>query len=306
MRTLLFPLLLVPLALAGCDDASDGSGGAGSTSTTTTSSSMTTTTTTTTGSSSSTGAGMVCPGPGFGGGETGVVGGSVTATIQEGGAPVANQPIFICGIDLCSPPAETGANGGVSLMTDLVMKKPAFKFGDAVTYPEFAITLPGATTEAFGVMTIAKFPATGQPIVAGGAATSNGVTLTVPAGATIEIDTLVYDTPDKEAFKAIAIPVAGVQPVVDAIGTGFEVLYGVSPSETRLCPAAKVSVPNSAAWAAGAAVEFWAMTIDAGQEYAPYGGWAKVSDGAVSADGMTVETTQGVLMLQNFAVRLKP
>lgn len=305
MRKLLFPLLLAPISLVACDDSSDGSGGAGSTSGTTTST-TTTTTTTTTASGSSSSSGMVCPGPGFGGNEVAVSGGSISATIVDGSGPVANQPIFICGIDLCTPPSTTNASGVASLTTTIMMKKPAFKFGDALTYPEFVIDLPGGTSEMFGTLTIAPFPATGEAIVAGATATSNDVELTVPAGGTVDIDPFIYETPEQRQFKAVPIPVAGVGPVVDAIGTGFELLYGVSPAESRLCPAADLSVPNTPGWTAGAAVEFWAMTIDAGQEYAPYGGWAKVSDGAVSADGMRVETTGGILLLENFAVRLKP
>jgi hypothetical protein len=89
---------------------------------------------------------------------------------------------------------------------------------------------------------------------------------------------------------------------------GFEIFYGVSPSQTTICPAATVSVPNTPNWAANTPVEFWVMTVDAGEEFAPYGGWAKASDGAVSADGMTVSTNAGAgfIYLDNFAVRKKP
>ena len=60
-------------------------------------------------------------------------------------------------------------------------------------------------------------------------------------------------------------------------------------------------------WAPGAAVEFWVMTTDVGQTWAPYAGWRRISDGAVGNDGMHAATTdgQGFDFLQTFAVRLK-
>lgn len=299
--------LLFASAVAACDDG-DGTGGSGSTSSSSTSTSMTTGSSSSSGqgTSSTTGSGMVCDGPGFGGGEVAVPGGSIDATIVDAAmAPVASQPIYICGIDVCSPPATTDASGKAVISTNLMMKLPAFKFGDALTYPEFAILLSGAST-MFGTIPTAKLPATGQPLVAGADASSGGVTISIPAGASIEIDPFIYDTPDKMGFRAVPIPTAGAQIILADVGTGFDLLYGMSPAETLVCPAAKISVPNTAGWAANASVEFWEMTIDAAQTYAPYGGWAKASDGVVTADGTRVETTQGFAMLQNFAVRLKP
>ena len=59
-------------------------------------------------------------------------------------------------------------------------------------------------------------------------------------------------------------------------------------------------------WAAGAAVEFYIHGLDVGQEWAPYAGWAKVSDGKVSDDGTEVVTAdgQGIPVLSTFGVRL--
>ena len=67
-------------------------------------------------------------------------------------------------------------------------------------------------------------------------------------------------------------------------------------------------MPNDLGWAPGTAVEFWIMTTDTGQEYAPYAGWAKMSDGAVSADGTRASTSsgQGLRLLETFAIRRAP
>lgn len=299
--------ILLGSVVVACDDGEGTGGSSSTTSSSSMGSSMTTGSTSSSGNTSSTtGSGTVCDGPGFGGGETAVPGGAITATIVDAAmAPVANQPIYICGIDVCSPPATTNASGDAMISTNLMMKLPAFKFGDALTYPEFAILLTDPST-TFGTIPIAKLPATGQPLAPGADATVGGVTISIPAGASLEIDPFIYDTPDKQAFRAVPIPTAGAQIILADVGAGFDLLYGMSPAETLVCPAAKISVPNTAGWAANAPVEFWEMTIDAAQTYAPYGGWTKASDGVVTADGTRVETTQGFAMLQNFAVRLKP
>jgi hypothetical protein len=91
----------------------------------------------------------------------------------------------------------------------------------------------------------------------------------------------------------------------------FALLYGVSPEETPICPAAEISVallhstmtPNDPGWAPGTAVEFWITTTDTGQTCAPYSGWTRTSDGVVSPDGTHVTTTQGFLFLESFAIR---
>ncbi len=313
-------LALVIAAFApGCGSDTGGTGG-GSTSTTSASStSKSSSAVTTTSATTSTGSGLVCTGPGFGGGETLVPGGSVTAKIvDQAGAPVPNQPVFICGIDICSPPGMTGADGSVSIMTNLMMKKPAFKFGDQLAYSELAIPITGTTTTV-GTVGTGKLPQGGPMLAAGADAQSGGVTISPPAGSTVSVNTLVYDTPAKEGFGAVSLPLAQEAKVLDPVmvsgmSASFKAMYAVTPVGTTFCPAAKVSValpsdtmqPNNFGWAANAKVEFWVMTTDAAQEYAPYGGWAKISDGTVSADGKTVTTDaqSGFKYLDNFALRL--
>lgn len=277
-----------------------------------------TSTTATTGSG---GAAPVCPGATFGGGETLVPGGSVKAKIiDQNGAAVPDQPVYICGIDICSNPAKTGADGSVSITTNLMMKRPAFKFGDGVTYVELPILL-SMTNNDFMTVGTGKLPAAGAALVAGADAVSAGVTVSVPAGGFIGVNELIYDTPDKQKFRAVNIPLAQEAAVLAPLtftdgGAGFAVMFGVSPAETLLCPAAKVSValpsdkmmPNNFNWLPKAAVELWVMTTDVGQEYAPYGGWAKASDGIVSDDGKSVSTVDGggFVFLETFGIRLKP
>ncbi len=257
-------------------------------------------------------AGFCNPAATYGGGEVGAVPGAVTATIVDQlGAPVASQPIYLCGLDICSDPKTTDAQGNASISTTLSEKRAAFKFGDTLAYAEFAI--PVATSMmALGTITTAKFPTNGGTLTPGASTSSGNVTVTLAANTDVEIDQIVYETAQQQEFRAVEIPIVAATPLLGSVqvggqSAGFGVLYAVSPAETTFCPAAKVSVPNDVHWAANAAVEFWITTTDTGQTYAPYAGWAKVSDGAVSSDGATISTAvgQGLPLLEHFAIRLK-
>jgi hypothetical protein len=246
---------------------------------------------------------------------------SVTAKIvDQNGAPVVGQPALICGLNVCSDRGMTKADGTISISTNLSEKRPAFKVGDALNYAEIAIQLTTTTTDltagGTAVITTANFQGVaGQALNPGNSATSGDVTVAVPANATVSFD-LIHGTPDQQLFRSVNIPMANEGPWLASSGkTEFKLLYGVAVAETSICPAAKVTVnlphattmPNDFGWAPGAAVEFWIMTTSAGQEYAPNGGWAVMSDGTVSADGKSVSTVdgQGFVLLENFAIRLK-
>ncbi len=297
-----------------------------STSTTGTGSTSSSTTGVTTGTSSGAGGSVTTcpPGMTYGGGEQTVTGTkAVTASlVDETGTPVAaGQPLYICGINVCSDPSTTGTNGTASINTALSMKKPAFKYGDTINYAEFAVPLTMATN-AFTTLGTAKLAGKpGAPLTPGAGATSGDVTVTVPAGGSVGINQLIYTSADSAMLRAVDVPLTNMGPILNPVTLGdggpaaFALVYGLAPAETTLCPAAKVTValshattmPNDLGWAPGAAVEFWIMTTDTSQTYAPYAGWAKMSDGAVSADGMSVSTVdgQGFILLENFAVRLQ-
>ncbi len=269
-----------------------------------------------------------CPPPTlYGGGETSMSNLSVTAAVvDETGAPVVGQPAFICGINLCSPPATTDAAGKVSMQWSMSEERPAFKVGDAVHYAEIAIPLAKPVTDLTvggGVVVIGKLSdKPGATLTPGASAISGDVTIGLAKGTTVGIDGLTYDTSDTRKFRAVSIPVAKAtvalgELTADSGGGTFVLFYGVAPSDTPFCPAASVSVAlphttqtpnNDFGWAPGTAVEFWITTIDVGQFYAPYAGWSKMSDGAVSADGKTAVTSpgQGFAVLDSFVIRKAP
>jgi hypothetical protein len=321
------------LALTACSSGSGSTGAGGTTSSTTgTGTGGKTGASAAVGTGGSAGAGgtiTTCP-PAmkYGGGEQTVNGTAAMATIvDETGTPVGGQPVYICGLNECTNPGTTGANGAVSISTTYSLQKPAFKFGDALDYAELAIPLPAGMTDfdTVGTGELATGKLAGKPgatLAPGADAVSGDVTVSLPAGASVGINILVYGTSDQQQFRSVAIPLTNVGPVFAPVTVGdagtpadFQLLYGVAPAETTLCPAATVTValphvtttPNDLGWAAGTAVEFWIMTTDTGQTYAPYAGWAKMSDGVVSADGTSVATVpgQGFIFLENFAIRLK-
>jgi hypothetical protein len=243
---------------------------------------------------------------------------SVTAKIvDETGSPVPSQPAWICGINICSAPGMTDGSGHVMITAALTEEAAAFKVGDEITYAALAIPLTTATTDftegGTAVLNTAKLAdSSGATLTPGTSVTSGAVTVSLAADATVAIDELTYGTPAEQEFHAVSIPLANDGPWLASSGhDDFALLYGISPAETPICPAAQISVtlphatltPNDFGWTPGTQVEFWITTIDTGQTYAPYGGWAKASDGTVSSDGTKVVTTQGLLALENFAIR---
>jgi hypothetical protein len=250
----------------------------------------------------------VCPPPGVKGNGVAVNVGTVDATVLDpSDMPVPSLLAQVCGINICIN-GKTGANGHVIVnVNGQSLTQPAFKYGEGYTFARFAQPLPTMTPIVIPVAVTVALPAAGVDFAAGKDSVSGGVTLSIPVGGTFEVDTLTYDMPDQQLFRAAEIPIAKAPAAVDP-ALNLEILYGVGPVETTFCPPAAVTVPNTPAWPAGTAVEFYVHGVDVSEDYAPYGGWAKVSDGAVSADGKTVSTAAagGLPVLSAFGVRKKP
>ncbi|MBM4361854.1 MAG: hypothetical protein FJ104_04180, partial [Deltaproteobacteria bacterium] len=71
---------------------------------------------------------------------------------------------------------------------------------------------------------------------------------------------------------------------------------------------ATLILPNRTGLPAGTAVEILLHGVEVEEEFAPYGGWAKVSDARVSSSGATIETLpgQGLPVLSVVGVRRAP
>jgi hypothetical protein len=239
-----------------------------------------------------------CPAPGYAAeGAAEVPFTSLEAlVVDEAGTPLAEMRAQACGIDLCLF-GTTNENGKVFIEKPASLQKPAFKYGDGRTHAKFALPLgaEGAIEVDLGSQTTVSFPApeTSQPMEAGEEITSNEVTLVLPGELNpVEPDPLDFDTPELTGFRAALVPGDAMPAAVDP-SLGFEIVAALTPNGTVLCPAAGLRVPNGPGWPAGSAVEFFVHGVEVLEDWAPYGGWAKVSDGAVSEDGATVETAAG-------------
>ena len=267
------------------------------------------------------GSGPKCEvGPGFAGNDKPQTINSVSAKVQDlAGNPATGALATLCGTDVCyfgkvdskgdvvSCDKNNICAGGIVSQTPII--KPAFKYGGGYNHAKFALPIPaGDPAPDIGVQLTAKFPpqGSGSPLVAGETVTSSGVSLTLASPAKIKFEP-DYTTADEKKFRAVEIPMAKAPKAVDA-SLNFEVLVATTPVDTHICPHAKLSVPNTAGWAAGTAVEFYMHGVSVVEEWAPYGGWAKISEGKVDADGKTISTNdgEGVPLLTVFGVRKKP
>jgi hypothetical protein len=325
MRPLLHLCWLLPsLALAvACSSSDDGNGGP--TTTTTTETGGTSSTTSGTGASGGsggsdgggsitcnyeTGQGGSCQAPGFDPPTDESTVDSVSATITDlDGNPVVGLLVDVCDLSICYN-GTTDADGDVAVNTQShTFTGVRMLYGNGVGTVRLYAPLPPTALAALGEIQVARLPATGSPLVPGEDATSGDATLAVNADAFVEFDSMVYCTTGEQAFRSVSIPTDGSVnvPALDE-SYGFEIAVGLAPINTQICPPAQLTVPNTPGWAANAEVEFWYQGTLAFLDYAPFGDWALVSDGVVSADGQTVSTNEGegIPELGLVAIRLKP
>ncbi|MBK7581037.1 MAG: hypothetical protein IPI67_12590 [Myxococcales bacterium] len=319
-------ICLSVFASFGCS-SSDGGGGGGSTSGGTSGGGAGGTLTTggsggtASGGSSGAGGSACAKGPGYPSTDPSHQVDELNATILDTtGAPATKVLAQVCGLDLCIN-GSTDNQGVVctldkqtsvcapGILPNAEFRRPAFKYGDGMGYVKFAQLLPTNTTKyAIGEVRTAKLPdpSQGVTLVPGGSASSGGATLTLAAGTDITFDELTFDTDELKKFRAAEVPLSSAPPAVDK-SAGFEIIVGTTPLDTEFCPHAKLSVKNTASWAAGTEVEFWIHGIDPGEEWAPYAGWAKVSGGKVTSDGQSVETNdgEGIPVLSTFGIKKK-
>lgn len=256
------------------------------------------------------GAPSECPGPGYSEQQTPRRVGLVTATVLElGGAAVADQQVLVCGLASCFN-GRTGGDGVVGVLANADMLKPAFKFGDGLTHALLARLLPpGSEDHALGTVTTAALPpyAEGQPLQPGATVSSVGVSLALDPTTAPKLDKLTYAKVEQRGFRAVAVPVEHAPGALE-LARPLALVWGLAPVETHLCPPARLSVPNDAGWPAGAAVEVLVHGAGIEESWAPYGGWGKVSDAVVTADGARIETTSGggLPLLTAIGLRLAP
>jgi hypothetical protein len=211
--------------------------------------------------------------------------------------PLSLEFVQVCGTDICIQ-GQSSESGKVLVSPGENITLPAFKFGEGKTSPRFARLLPNQPNVDFGVVHSVRLPpfSEGVALLAGKAAGSGGLTLTPAAGSAIKIDKLTFGEAEEQTLRAVQIPIAQAGDLIDE-QLGLELLYAASPTSTQFCPPARLAVENSEGWEPGTAVEVLLHGVEIDEEWAPYGGWAKVSDAVVSDDGTQIETTEPGLPL---------
>jgi len=225
---------------------------------------------------------------------------SVAATAQDqNGDPIAMVPMQLCGADNCLF-ATTNTIGMATFTGSDSLDRPVFKPGDSLTYAKIGYPYTGGTT-----MT-GLFPLivdSGSEFAAGATVTADDVSLTVPSGGAVVVNDLIYDEPAKQTFRAVTVSDAAQ--VAEITGeAGFAMVVGLGPVDTLFCPGVAVSIPNTAKLGANTAVEVLGQELDIGEHFGGYGEWAVVAEGAVSADGSTIEISDLPVLL-TVAIRIK-
>jgi hypothetical protein len=250
-----------------------------------------------------------CPAPGHVTGGSPLTFNGLSATVlDENGAPAKNVSAQACGINVCIN-GKTDGNGVAHITEKQPLKGGAFKYGGGQNYARFALLLdlPASDGLELGEQRTVSFdpPSEGALIEAGESATSRGATITLSSDATAEPDPFDFETDDLKKFRAAEVPEAVWPDVVDR-SLNFALLVALTPSDTEICPAAKLTLANTPELSPGTRVEFFVHGTDVIERWAPYGGWAKVSDGEVSPDGAAIETdpSGGIPVLSVIGVRV--
>lgn len=235
---------------------------------------------------------------------------TVQAALVDGnGAPVAGQPLLVCGDNLCSLPGPTNSQGAAQFQVCEQMVLPALKFIGGPAYASFAAAITQENT-TFAPITLVPLPSTGAAFpTSGGTVTSGPVTLQLAAGA-VKFDPSQADDPNTQAFRAAQVDVAKVPTPLPA-SLGISVVWGLAPVNATLTPPATLTVPNSENWAAGSKVDFYMNGVEpAAGVPVPYGTWGSVGTGTVSPDGTTIATDtgsgNGIPVLSMVGVSLHP
>ena len=220
---------------------------------------------------------------------------SLTARVVDlAGVAASGISAQACGVNLCLY-GTTEEDGTVSILQSQSLDRPAFKYGLGRDFIKVALPLPADARLELGEQRTARLPpaSEGARWSIGGQTTSGDVTLTLAADTReLDFDPFDFDSEQLRLFRAVGIPPDQAPDAVDA-SLGLELLYGMTPVDTELCPPARLEVPNEPGWPAGAAVEVFLHGVDVAERWAPYGGWAKVSDAAVSPDGAKIITADG-------------
>lgn len=230
--------------------------------------------------------------------EVGAISGLI---VDEQGEPTAAGLVQVCGRDVCTQ-ANVGSNGRLSENVGDTRDTPAVKYGDGFEWAKLT-TLLGAGDNDLGTLVTVRLPAyeSGAALTPGSSSSSGGVALTLSESAHVEVNFLDYEGEEQQGFRAAALPPAALEQLDES----FVQAYALSPLETRICPAPALTLENTADLEPGAELELYLLGLDVEEEFAPYAGWKKIGEGAVSEDGATLDFPDGIPVLTAVGVKVK-
>ncbi len=237
-----------------------------------------------------------CNGPKYPGPGTDADMGLITGTIQDiQGNPAADILADVCGSNICLS-AEADAMGMFSNDGQSKTVTDAhFIYGNGVHYAQMTAPIGMAAGFDFGTINTVALPelSMGVDLAAGSAVTAGTVTIDIPAGATIDYDTIQFPGQDELVFRAVVFtPTDGNFPAIPA-SANLQGVVATGPMNTGICPGATLQVPNTFGFDAGDQIEVLYHGSTVLTQYAPYGGWAPVALAEVTADGMNIVFKDG-------------
>jgi hypothetical protein len=234
--------------------------------------------------------------------------GTVSGTVLDlTGAPAVNVLADVCGTNICIASSTDGDGDFTAMGMQQEVVDARLVYGDGLTHAKMAGRVPSFPDADVGTIHTPRLPPfdEGAPIVAGEDATQNGVTLHVPAGAQIDHDILLYGEEERGLRVTLFAPSDGTFPAIPA-SLNLELVIGLAPLHSLICPGVGMTFPNQPGWDPGAAVEVLYNNVEIYPSYAPYGGWEVVAKATVSDDGATISTNDGesIAELGTFGARL--
>jgi hypothetical protein len=210
------------------------------------------------------------------------------------GSPVPDTMVTVCGKNLCAK-GKSNTSGDVHVAVCHSVVEPAFELEGGARYVTFAVPI-SRSISSIGALTLVPLPAEGDDLAAaahaGAAVQSEGIRLTFAAGTEVAFDIADAFDADAQRFRAVMVPRDKAPPSAQT-ASGMDFVVGIAPVRAALSSPARLTVPNSAGWAPGAAVRLFQHGVDPlGEGPAPFGRWTEAGTARVSDDGATIATDE--------------
>ena len=244
--------------------------------------------------------------------------------VGQDGTALKNIVVSVCG-SVCYF-SRTGDDGVFVAHIGELIVPPRFQVlvhgrpDYASSYTKLTTAPVDRNIEMPAPLAVPKYDATGPMMPADGApattVTAGDVTLSVPAGAELDLDVEDFANGD-EGRKFRSVKWTSTTPPDFVVGANVLQLYALAPFAAKTCTKRPcdntnlvkmaVTIPNQTALAAGTAVEFITLGTDLYGPPVTIGKLLVAGTGKVSADGKTITTDagEGITVMSFLGVRAK-